>query len=86
MAHTNCGCTKTEYQRSCADLIGPNAALEDNHHPPHVDEDIFTTLNGGIYFVKFDLSEAYLQVEVEPGYREYLTIGVYINLPDFYSE
>ena len=43
---------------------GLNDALENNQHPLPMAEVIFTILNGGHYFAKRDLSEAYLQIEV----------------------
>ena len=70
--------------RLCADFsTGLNASLEDNHHPLPVAEDIFATLNGGKFFAKLDLSDAYLQVEVEPESREFLTISTHRGLYQF---
>ena len=62
---------------------GLNASLKDNHHPLPVAEDIFATLNGGKFFAKLDLSDAYLQVEVEPESREFLTINTHRGLYQF---
>ena len=62
---------------------GLNASLKDNHHPLPVAEDIFATLNGGKFFAKLDLSDAYLQVEVEPESREFLTINTRRGLYQF---
>ncbi|VDL15636.1 unnamed protein product [Hymenolepis diminuta] len=61
--------------RLCSDfLTGLNTALENNQNVLSVVGDIFTVLNSGLCFGKLDLSKAYLQVEVEPERREYLTI------------
>ena len=52
--------------RICADFSTClNAALEDNHHPLPLPENVFTILNCGNFFAKLDLSEAYLQIEFE---------------------
>ena len=70
--------------RLCADFFtGLNASLEDNHHPLLVSEDIFATLNDGKFFVKLDLSDAHLQVEVKPDCRELLTINTHRDLYKF---
>ncbi|XP_062538517.1 uncharacterized protein K02A2.6-like [Armigeres subalbatus] len=61
--------------RICADYsTGLNAVLEPNHHPLPVPYDIFTKLNGCRYFSVIDLSEAYLQVEVDDDSKQLLTI------------
>lgn len=54
--------------------------LEDNHHPLPVANTLFTILNGGKYFAKLDLSEACLQVEVDPEGRQLRTINIHRGL------
>ncbi|KAH9581803.1 hypothetical protein MS3_00008831 [Schistosoma haematobium] len=67
--------------RICADLsTGLNAALEQHHYPLPVPTDLFTMLNGGRFFAKLDLADAYLQVEVEEASRELLTINTHRGL------
>ena len=50
----------------CTDFsTGLNAALKDFNYPLPCPEDIFVKLNGGIFFSKIDLNDAYLQILVE---------------------
>ncbi|CAF4492109.1 unnamed protein product, partial [Rotaria sp. Silwood2] len=52
--------------RICADFsTGVNAALDIDKYPLPKPTDIFVALNGGTLFSKIDLSEAYMQVELE---------------------
>ena len=67
--------------RLCADFsTGLNSALEDHHYPLPVPSDLFTILNGGKYFAKLDLADAYLQVNVAEESRELLTINTHRGL------
>ena len=67
---------KTGDIRLCADhSTGLNDTLEDHHHPLPTAEDIYTKLNGGIYFSNIDLAEAYLQIEVAEECRKMLCIN-----------
>ncbi|XP_062553982.1 LOW QUALITY PROTEIN: uncharacterized protein K02A2.6-like [Armigeres subalbatus] len=67
--------------RICADYsTGLNAALEPNHYPLPVPDDIFTKLNGCRYFNVIDLSDAYLQVEVDDDSKQLLTINTHRGL------
>ncbi|KAG5442165.1 hypothetical protein CSKR_203913 [Clonorchis sinensis] len=54
---------------------GLNTALDSHHYPLQLPDDIFAKMNGGAYFAKLDLSEAYLQVEVAEESRHLLTIN-----------
>ncbi|XP_055634306.1 uncharacterized protein K02A2.6-like [Toxorhynchites rutilus septentrionalis] len=67
--------------RICGDYsTGLNNALESDAHPlPHPD-DVFADLAGCRYFSQLDLSDAYLQVEVEEGSQKYLTINTHRGL------
>ncbi|XP_055604705.1 uncharacterized protein K02A2.6-like [Uranotaenia lowii] len=67
--------------RICGDYsTGLNAALESDRHPlPHPD-DIFTALAGARIFSQIDLSDAYLQVEVEEESRKLLTVNTHRGL------
>ena len=51
--------------RVCADFsTGLNTALEDFHYPLPSPEEVVTKLNGGRFFSKIDLSDAYLPIPV----------------------
>ncbi|XP_055622692.1 uncharacterized protein K02A2.6-like [Toxorhynchites rutilus septentrionalis] len=67
--------------RICGDYsTGLNNALESDAHPlPHPD-DVFADLAGCRYFSQLDLSDAYLQVEVEEESQKYLTINTHRGL------
>ncbi|CAH8672200.1 unnamed protein product [Schistosoma rodhaini] len=67
--------------RLCADYsTGLNDALEAHQYPLPVPEDLFAKLNGGKYFAKLDLSEAYLQIPVAEECKHYLTINTHKGL------
>ncbi|XP_053699347.1 uncharacterized protein K02A2.6-like [Sabethes cyaneus] len=67
--------------RICADYsTGLNAVLEPNHYPLPVPDDIFSKLNGCRYFSIIDLSDAYLQVEVDDDSKQLLTINTHRGL------
>ncbi|CAH8515513.1 unnamed protein product [Schistosoma bovis] len=67
--------------RLCADYsTGLNEALEDHQYPLPVPEDLFAKLNGGKYFAKLDLSDAYLQIPVADECKHYLTINTHKGL------
>lgn len=67
--------------RICADYsTGLNAALESNNYPLPVPDDIFSKLNGCKYFSIIDLSDAYLQVEVDDDSKNLLTINTHRGL------
>ena len=67
--------------RLCADFsTGLNAALAPYQYPLPAPEDLFAKLNGGRYFAKLDLTEAYLQIPVTTESRELLTINTHKGL------
>uniref|UniRef100_A0A8R1EML3 RNA-directed DNA polymerase n=4 Tax=Caenorhabditis japonica TaxID=281687 RepID=A0A8R1EML3_CAEJA len=67
--------------RLCGDYsTGLNDSLDSHQHPLPTAEDIFSTLNGGKYFTQIDLSEAYLQIEVDEDSKKMLTINTHLGL------
>lgn len=72
---------KTGDIRICADFsTGLNDALEDHHYPLPLPEDIFAKLTGSKYFSHIDLSDAFLQIEVDDQSKELLIINTHIGL------
>ncbi|XP_062713141.1 uncharacterized protein K02A2.6-like [Aedes albopictus] len=70
--------------RICADYsTGLNEALESNHYPLPTPEEIFAQLNGSVVFSVIDLSDAYLQVEVDEESKKLLTINTHRGLFQF---
>ena len=64
--------------RLCGDYkVSLNPQLQVNQYPlPHPDE-WFASLNGGQKFTTLDLSEAYLQIDLEEGAKSYSTINTH---------
>ena len=56
-----------------------NATKTDQYHIPRT-KDIYSTLNGGKVFRKFDCSNAYLQYRLHVDYRKYTTNNTPIGL------
>lgn len=67
--------------RLCGDFkITLNPVLITDEHPlPTIDE-LFSKMAGGDRFTKLDLTQAYLQMEVHPDYRKYLTLNTHKGL------
>lgn len=67
--------------RVCGDFkVTINPVLKDfKYHLPRV-EDVFASLAGGQQFSKLDLKQAYLQMEVGEGSKEYLTVNTHNGL------
>ncbi|XP_040157579.1 uncharacterized protein K02A2.6-like [Anopheles arabiensis] len=67
--------------RICGDYsTGLNSALRTHEYPLPLPEDIFAKLAGCKYFSTIDLSDAFLQVEVEEKYRSFLVINTHRGL------
>ncbi|XP_054746122.1 uncharacterized protein K02A2.6-like [Anastrepha obliqua] len=67
--------------RLCADFsTGLNDALETYQYPLSLPEDIFAKLNNATVFSHIDLSDAFLQVEVDDSAKELLTINTHMGL------
>lgn len=64
--------------RMCVDYsTGLNDALQPNQHPLPLPEDIFATLNGGQIFSQLDLSDAYLQIELDDDSKKLCCISTH---------
>ncbi len=67
--------------RLCGDYkVSLNKQIEVDSYPLPRPEELFAQLAGGKTFTKIDLSEAYLQVEVDEATRELLTINTHQGL------
>ncbi|XP_055522452.1 uncharacterized protein K02A2.6-like [Wyeomyia smithii] len=67
--------------RLCGDYkvtVNPNLEIDD--HPVPTIEELFANVAGGEKFTKIDLTQAYLQLEVEEGDREVLTLSTHKGL------
>ena len=53
------------------------------HHPLTKIKDLFAILAGGILFTKLDMSQAYLQVNLDDQVKELLTINTHNGLFSF---
>ncbi|XP_062535370.1 uncharacterized protein K02A2.6-like [Armigeres subalbatus] len=77
--------TKTNGRvRICADYsTGLNSALEPHQHPLPLPQDIFAKLANKKVFSQIDLSDAYLQVEIDQDSQKLLTINTHKGLLEF---
>ncbi|XP_055639967.1 uncharacterized protein K02A2.6-like [Toxorhynchites rutilus septentrionalis] len=67
--------------RICGDYsTGLNAALQSHQYPLPLPEDIFSKLANCRVFSQIDLSDAFLQVEVDEEFRNFLTINTHRGL------
>ncbi|XP_055613053.1 uncharacterized protein K02A2.6-like [Uranotaenia lowii] len=67
--------------RLCGDYklsVNPSILVDD--HPLPTVEELFANVAGGDKFSKIDLSQAYLQLEVEPKDQEILTLSTHLGL------
>ena len=67
--------------RICGDYkVTVNQVLSVDQYPLPKPEDLFATLAGGTVFSKLDLSQAYLQVQLEEESMPYVTIDTHQGL------
>jgi len=67
--------------RMCGDYkVTINPYLNVNQYPLPWPEELFSALNNGRHFIKLDLSEAYLQVELDEESQKYLVINTHKGL------
>ena len=70
--------------RLCRDYkVTINPYLNVNQYPLPRPEELFATLNNGQHFTKLDLSEAYLQIELDDDAKKYLVINTHKGLYRF---
>ena len=76
---------KSNQIRFCTDFsTGLNQALKDHHYPLPSPEEIFNKINGGKIFSKVDISDAYIQIEVEENSSKLQCVNTYRGLYEFY--
>ena len=67
--------------RICGDFkVTVNPALNVDQYPLPRADDLFATLAGGKKFTKLDLSQAYLQLELESESMKYCTVNTHLRL------
>lgn len=67
--------------RICGDFkVTVNPALQNEHYPLPLIEDLFAGLANGKQFSKIDLNQAYLQMPVDPESKELLTVSTHKGL------
>ena len=67
--------------RLCGDYrVTINKAAKVDAYPLPRVEELFTALSGGKYFTKLDMSQAYLQLQLDEQARELVTINTYHGL------
>lgn len=67
--------------RICGDYkVTVNQDLELPEHPMPRVEELLQKLNGGQKFTKLDLSQAYMQIELEENSQQYVTINTHLGL------
>lgn len=70
--------------RLCGDhRVTVNPAIEVDHYPLPLPEDIFTALQGGTIFSVIDLSKAFLQRELDELAHELLTVIMHMTIFKF---
>ena len=70
--------------RLCGDYkVTINPYLNVNQYPLPRPEELFAALNNGQHFTKLNLSEAYLQIELEDESKKYLVINTHKGLYRF---
>lgn len=57
-----------------------NRSLEVDQYPLPKPEDMFASLSGGQKFSKIDLTQAYLQMQLDEESREFVTVNSHMGL------
>ena len=67
--------------RVCGDYkVTINPHLDVNQYPLPQSEELFAALNEGVHFTKLDLSEAYIQIELDEESKKFLVINTHKGL------
>ncbi|XP_038646334.1 uncharacterized protein K02A2.6-like, partial [Scyliorhinus canicula] len=70
--------------RLCGDYkLTVNTAFRLDRYPMPRIEDLYAKLAGGLSFTKLDMSHAYLQLELDPASRPYVTINTHRGLYEY---
>lgn len=70
--------------RLCGDYkVSVNKVIQIEQYPLPTAEDLFATLAGGKVFSKLDLSNAYLQLELDDQSKQYLPVNTHLGLFQF---
>ena len=54
--------------------------MDVNQYPLPRSEELFAALNGGVHFTKLDLSEVYLQIDLDDESKKFLVINTHKGL------
>ena len=69
--------------RTCGDYkVTVNQSLQVDQYPLPKSEDLFTSLAGGAKFLKIDLTQAYLQLQLEEESKEFVTVNTHMVCTD----
>ena len=67
--------------RICGDFkVTINSVSQVDTYPLPRVEELFSALSGGKYFSKLDMSQAYLQLELENDSKQYVTVSTHKGL------
>ena len=67
--------------RICGDYsVALNKSLRVPEHPMPNIEELLTKLNGGVFFTKLDLSQAYQQIQLSPQSQDLVAINTHVGL------
>ena len=72
--------------RICGDYrVTVNQAIKVDSYPLPRVEELFSALAGGKYFTKLDMSQAYLQLQLDDTSKQYVTVNTHRGLFQYYN-